>query len=291
VKVFDIDSGEDVGTFVAPRPQLGSNYSGLALSPDGSRLAIDAYGATYSSDGQMQDVLWSQVWVFEVATRKRLTVFKMPKGWMLFLTFSPNGRALACGFRGFADMGTGAMMVWDTADWQPVHTWALMGSYEDAAFSPDGRRLAAANHDHVKVWDLPSGHEVLILRGTTPRESDRPFNPRVAWSADGQRLAANHFDGTLSVWDATPRDTAEARAARRRAADLRAFAWHLDGLSLARRRGDDRAASWHRARLLLEEPPTPALRLERAALFAQAQRWTQAALDAGRAWAEFWAEP
>src|SRR5207249_2033861 len=71
------------------------------------------------------------------------------------------------------------------------------------AWSPDGRRLAAASSDRlywmnpgeVKVWDAQTGTELLTLRGHTRLVWN------VAFSPDGQRLASSSRDGTARVWD------------------------------------------------------------------------------------------
>ena len=81
------------------------------------------------------------------------------------------------------------------------------------AFSPDGKRLAAACGDHtVKIWDVVAGQLVFTLRGHGgPVEG-------VAFSPDGNRLASGGAaaDGEASevkIWDATP--LAEGAAAER----------------------------------------------------------------------------
>src|SRR5262249_39974673 len=52
-------------------------------------------------------------------------------------------------------------------------------------FSPDGRHLAApCGGNLVKVWDLITGEEMLVLRGHTQRVI------RVAFSPDGRLLAS-----------------------------------------------------------------------------------------------------
>src|SRR5205085_1743846 len=53
------------------------------------------------------------------------------------------------------------------------------------AFSPDGRRLAAANPRRpLEIWDVAAGRVALVL------DWDGEGVSSAAWSADGRRLAA-----------------------------------------------------------------------------------------------------
>jgi len=65
----------------------------------------------------------------------------------------------------------------------------------DAAWSPDGRRLATASRDYtIGIWDASS------LRMITPLFGHTDFVDRVAWSPDGRVLYSTSHDGTVRVW-------------------------------------------------------------------------------------------
>ena len=71
------------------------------------------------------------------------------------------------------------------------------GFINNAAFSADGKRVAAASSYLVKVWDTTTGKDLAIIK---PQASS---TLRVAISPDGMHLALAGFDGhnSLSVWD------------------------------------------------------------------------------------------
>jgi WD40 repeat protein len=80
------------------------------------------------------------------------------------------------------------------------------GAVTSVAYSPDGKRLAAAGTEPaegkesvsgvVKVWDAQTGKELFTLRGHT-----RPVTS-VSFSADGKRLASAARGAEVKVWDA-----------------------------------------------------------------------------------------
>jgi eukaryotic-like serine/threonine-protein kinase len=106
----------------------------------------------------------------------------------------------------------GRLRVWDVGGSQEVFRRDCPGRvFHDAAFSPDGYRLATASGasrgprpeqtDWISVWDLETGRERLHL--------DVPFANSLAFSPDGRRLAGRVYDapggeemGEVRIWDA-----------------------------------------------------------------------------------------
>jgi WD40 repeat protein/tRNA A-37 threonylcarbamoyl transferase component Bud32 len=201
----------------------GTAYS-VTFSPDGQRLAacsdertvrvwdastgqlihelpgheIRATGVAFSQDGR---VLASGSWlgivrIWEARTGRLLRKLehdhRKPVG---PLAFSPDvdSRDLAVGYY------SGLVDVWETTSGKLNQRLGPTGIVEGLAFHPNGRRLASASEDRtVMIWDLPTGREVLQLRG------HEGFCRGLAFSPTGSLLASTSIDRTIRLWDATP---------------------------------------------------------------------------------------
>lgn len=120
------------------------------------------------------------------------------------------------------------MRVWDAATGQIVATHRdhrLAGG--DAAWSPDGTRIATSSVDQtVHIWDAASGETVAVLGG------HRDLDIKLAWSPDGTRLATVAGDQTVRLWDAVA-STPSALALTTVNEPLKACRWSPDGRLLA----------------------------------------------------------
>ena len=159
----------------------------VTFSPDGSRLASIGEDRT------------AKIW--NTSTGELL--FTLPSQndeSSANLAFSPNGKLLATAW-------VTQVIVWDAASGQRLFTLSgnsvgtSLGynlSVGQVSFSPDGKRLAAANMDGTtKVWEIATQAELLSLAACgLPCKA-------VAFNADGSRLATAGDEGNIKLWDAS----------------------------------------------------------------------------------------
>jgi WD40 repeat protein len=165
----------------------------LAVSPDGSRFAI-RLGA-------------SSVCIYSTATTRRAARLRVSES-VAGLAWSSQGELAVTG-------ANGLVQLWDLRG-TPRLMRALHGlrsingqpeTVTDAAFSPDGRLLAAGDVNHTPqtanyrfgttaVWDVRSGRLIWTAR------SNKGWITSVAFSPDGGLLASGREDGNALLYDA-----------------------------------------------------------------------------------------
>jgi WD40 repeat protein len=176
-RVWEIATGREVMVLSGH----GAAVHAARFTPDGRHVL------TGGGDGT------TRVWdVTAGGARDHLTV---PAAAMInaSVAFSPDGTMFA------APREPTGVTLWDATTGDEVRT--LTGpkiKLAKLAFSPDGRRLAAASDllDVIPVWDVVSGELDQTLTGHEDAVRAVSFAP------DGQLLSAS-WDGTARIWDVT----------------------------------------------------------------------------------------
>jgi WD40 repeat protein len=219
VKVWDLPPGEagalaSGGRVLAPRWMWDKGNNSvwcMALSPDGSRLAIG--GPT--ADGNVR--------VYDMTTGELLHTLRGDYR-VLSVAFSPDGRRLASG--GYDRI----VRLWDTTTGHEV--LSLRGHDEIVGrvlFSPDGQRLASASTDGtVRVWDASPFDENADPRIQTLGGHDGEFFD-VTFSPDSRWLASASTDNLIKLWDPQTGQVIRAFSGHQEAAVCVAFSPDPDG--------------------------------------------------------------
>lgn len=266
IKVWDAGTGR----ILHERTARGEQCLGLALSPDGTRL-LEAYRTLSPETGLPRASDMGRLILTRLSGEEPSREL-VPPGSVAALAFCPDGHSFA------SASTTGAVQVYDL-DGRPRYESPLAGpeGLGCLAFSPNGARLAGANRERVQVWDAATGQDVLFLRGAARRLSNNAFNPRVAWSSDGMRLAASNWNRTATVWDATDFSTRCGKAVLADRAANRAVAWHVGGVEAHHE--SPFAAAFHLEQLRALPVIAPRDRQIRGRLFARFGWWDEAAAD------------
>jgi RNA polymerase sigma factor (sigma-70 family) len=178
----------------------------LALSPDGSLLALAGRGGTPS--------LW------EVSTGKLVRELRQGS-LVLGVAFSPDGKILAS-VEYDEKTRQNAIVLWDLGTGKERgRLQKQVGPVWSVAFSADGRTVIASSLGAIRLWDVTTGEEC------GPAAGNPGYVGSVILSPDGQTLAYQ-ADSSIRLWD-----LASAREAGRLAGDHWSSAFSPDSKTLA----------------------------------------------------------
>jgi WD40 repeat protein len=265
VQVHEVPSGTSLGKMALGKSPSDSRLAAPALSPDGRWLAAEA---TEESKRRLK------VWNVETATERWSANLGTA---VADVSYSDDGAYLA------AAAQNGQIFVWDAATGKPLHPQPLPGipGVRKLAISPDNRLLAAHSGSRLRLLDLRSGQEVLNFDSIFRHfSSDDLFVPWLAWSRDGQRLAASDYFKNVLVFEASDFETPAAKARLRAEANARAFGWHAGRAEYSLERLPRQPPlETHLQFLETAAPPDQPQRWERAYLHARLGQWSKVLAD------------
>jgi WD40 repeat protein len=192
----------------------GKYVLGLALSPDGRRLA---YGAL-DREVPAWRTAEAEVRTWDTATGRELWRVKTDSWRVSAQAFSPDGRVLAT--------GGPRLRLWDAATGRLLRTIeGPPAAMRLAAFSPDGKRVATAGgQSTLHFWDVATGRAVCAFEG----------HDRAVWAGafapDGKALATVSDEPFVHLWDLS---TGRSRRLAFGTKGLRSVAFAPDGKALA----------------------------------------------------------
>jgi WD40 repeat protein len=144
----------------------GKRYDFLTLDPNGGLLGV------IEGTPQQHVGLWSPTHAF--------------------LSFSPDGWLLA----GTEGEPEGPVRVWEVATGKPLAALPTKSRGDHPiAFGGDGKLLAVACDQTIRLWDLTDNRECGCFQGHRDAVRSLAFTP------DGRTLATGSRDRTLRLWD------------------------------------------------------------------------------------------
>ena len=194
VKLWDVATRQETLTLKGHTQHVNS----VAFSADGQRIVSGSDDKTVK--------LWDAATGVEILTLKGHTDA------VRSVAFTPDGKQILSwsgdmSWRGGMLWSRDMLCAWDKATGKETLAVTLKGRHTAAAFSADGKWIAAGSYDGmVKVWDVAAYKEKLTLNTFEAKKSDTSASRKdirlMAFSPDGKQIVSGSDDGAVDVWDA-----------------------------------------------------------------------------------------
>ena len=173
------DVATDSTRFALPEGATGrigkGTINAIKLSPDKTLLAVAGSAG---------------VWLYDANTGAELALLNGHTAPVSSIAFSPYGDILVSGSY------DGKICLWNPQTHQLLRTLKDGGRVASVTFSPDGRTLANASGETIRLWDVQTGDSKASFGNHTSSLSSVIFSP------DGRTLASEDTDGNVALWDA-----------------------------------------------------------------------------------------
>jgi len=171
LNIWDAKTGEGLLALTGHTAYVSS----WAYSPDGLHIA------SVDRNGNLR------FWDAETGQLQRT----LNVGREVNIVYSPDARRLI-------SYGWMTLKVWDAQTGEELRVFQEIADrvVNTCAYSPDGRRIAAAcADDTLGIWDVDTGKRLHVFTGHTKKIT------ACAYSPDGRKLVSASWDKTLKVWD------------------------------------------------------------------------------------------
>jgi WD40 repeat protein len=176
------------------------------LKQEGGLGGSDARSLQFSEDGKtlVSGYFSGYLHLWDLATNKKRATLKSPilgDGFRTVEAITPDGKTVVWGW----DNGKGDALVvlWDVVASEERVRFKEK-EVRNVAITRDGKTLAWATREAIKLWDVAAGKEQAPLKNSVrdlPLGPLRGANPLVfRFTADGKTLAAN-FGFGIRLWD------------------------------------------------------------------------------------------
>ncbi|MEK6320271.1 MAG: caspase family protein [Acidobacteriota bacterium] len=248
VRLWDTTAGRELQAVTLEKEDSLAGENAIALSPNGSLLAVLSETVKVSrkgaADTTLQIALWETASGRKAQTLKvssRPTQFGVGAGASPSLAFSSDGAWLAI-------RDEASMKIWDVAAGRELKSFAapkMLANQSDSSmimfagkflFSPDRRLLSVVSESNkINLLDASSGTTLHTLAGHNGAIIS------VSFSADSKLIASSGTDNQIKLWDAqTGREVRTLSGSAMPVSDL-AFSPDGKSLSLA---GHQAVSSW-----------------------------------------------
>jgi WD40 repeat protein len=247
VRLWDTTAGRELQTVTFEKGERGASQNAIALSPNGSLLAVVTDTMKASRKGgpetSVQIILW------EVASGRKAQTLKVASGPIQFGVSPAASASVAFSGDGawIAMRDEASMRIWDVAAGRELKSFvapALSRNSVDASvgmfaskflFSPDHRLLSVVNDNVINLLDASSAATLHTIAGHAGAIIGLSF------SADNKLLATSGIDNQIKLWDtATGREVKTLNGSAMPVSDL-AFTPDGKSLSIA---GHQAVSSW-----------------------------------------------
>jgi|WetSurMetagenome_2_1015567.scaffolds.fasta_scaffold00750_4 WD40 repeat protein len=185
VRTWDVATGEIAQEINTSENEDESYINAIALSTDGNMMAM----SLSKTDAEMNNILSFYNLKFGILLHLMKTDADIDS-----LAISPDGRKVALA------TSDGTISIRDIQTSQELHCMKEDGEVIAMAFCHDGKTLASISGNIAHIWDLETESELYCM---TPNDSieGRMDEIPMAFSPDGEMLAAEYLDGLIHIWD------------------------------------------------------------------------------------------